>query len=1185
MGNTPSVEAPRRGFRAAHKHSKSRSDNAAAAGLLSPGVAPERSRPSFLSRRLSLPYGSTPAPSPRHLPSDVEAMSTFLEGGNDSEPGDRDRERSSRSLFRSHSAQVPSSHSRRSNSVGVVTDSKGRRRLSRASSVRPGYEDTYSYSTAHAVSGTSSVNTSRLSMNYDVSSYVSKRLLNLAEEPSHGDHSTMSESQLNPMDTRRQSLTSTTRAPTATPASPLPRSNSDVSLYAPMRRRSLMTPGLATRTSVPYATSPHPRARYSLPPTPARRDSFDASFETASSHPQFLEIPELIQRASTPCEADYQPGVFKLGTLRITNGSPATTPGSEDMDLESRSGGNKKPEEEVDYFAAGRSSKGNVYVTNNAENRHALPGAANAMFPQVILDRPASGNKERTTSQSASGLQITALASNAASPASPELHTTSKHTAIEDDLFEDEPEEYGRAEVLDVRVDPSARSEPRPRLVPERKEPQELSRADSGIVATPASEFSHRALSKADSGYSSNVSLRSFSSKPSRSERGRGRAAEASGASEASGPVASVPSRTRSTSTAATKSQPSALNSPTDRSPPPVPNKDCVASNSVKKASYRDSSRTRYQNFRPASGKTRNVKTECTTPSRPSSTSQSNDGPQQTFPLSPTTPKTPTSPLSITNTPRKTGKLHRLLSNARTPLVAHVTHPTDVGDVPPVPQDVQAKLHEHTGLLTMSFKKLSLRQEVSRETLGTIMSVGSAETSRGQSRGHSRGHSRGNGSPGAEDVQDGKDAPTSRTQGKGDAKPASHIHAVGSSFTRAASSVLAKKAGVKKPAPIRTTPLEMRDGLEATLASPQGRSGPVPIPNPRSPRGSESPFNASFLAASLRETYYKEPRERGRAATMTAASMPAASEARARSMVASFRHREDMARGDIHSPTSIRSPTFLEPPVPSKRSSVSKTPPPVSMRTRNMGCLRVPPPLRARSTPPGTPRMGEPSSLSHQSSREAVQSQPSTLLADAQPLLARKSSRELIQSYPPAQGQSSAQCSSRRSAGVVGRPENPRSQSRGRGLPSWESQAKQGTPISRPVSVDRHRRASVHGQSIQRNNAHAMAAWSELTADSTLPVLRHRSSSDRADFVPPPIFARDNGPYPSVGRANGQSCVSDPWSGRRVTQHFDHRGPSLPHVPRGHYRHRSMDQSGTSAPYRVLHSYNSPAYRNAPIWG
>src|SRR5690606_1771693 len=41
-----------------------------------------------------------------------------------------------------------------------------------------------------------------------------------------------------------------------------------------------------------------------------------------------------------------------------------------------------------------------------------------------------------------------------------------------------------------------------------------------------------------------------------------------------------------------------------------------------------------------------------------------------------------------------------------------------------------------------------------------------------------------------------------------------------------------------------------------------------------------------------------------------------------------------------------------------------------------------------------------------------------------------------------------------------------------------------------------------------------------------------------------------------------------------------------PYVPRAaHARNRSLMSQGSGAPYRVLHSYYSPAYRHVPIWG
>ncbi len=64
----------------------------------------------------------------------------------------------------------------------------------------------------------------------------------------------------------------------------------------------------------------------------------------------------------------------------------------------------------------------------------------------------------------------------------------------------------------------------------------------------------------------------------------------------------------------------------------------------------------------------------------------------------------------------------------------------------------------------------------------------------------------------------------------------------------------------------------------------------------------------------------------------------------------------------------------------------------------------------------------------------------------------------------------------------------------------------------------------------------------------------------------------------------------DPWNQQQqgpTWQQWDQpsRQPPLQvHRGHGHHRNRSLGY-GNNPPYRILHSYNSPAYRNAPIWG
>ena len=116
---------------------------------------------------------------------------------------------------------------------------------------------------------------SRRSVNYDPTSYESRRLLNL-EEISSPENSMKPEGRHSVLPPVRNTLDS--QSPPAEIAAVLPRAKSEVALYTPMRRKSLLTPGVATRTPTPVApmpSKPKPRTRHSLPATPARRESLE----------------------------------------------------------------------------------------------------------------------------------------------------------------------------------------------------------------------------------------------------------------------------------------------------------------------------------------------------------------------------------------------------------------------------------------------------------------------------------------------------------------------------------------------------------------------------------------------------------------------------------------------------------------------------------------------------------------------------------------------------------------------------------------------------------------------------------------------------------------------------------------------------------------------------------------------
>ncbi|KAK1238605.1 hypothetical protein MKX07_004181, partial [Trichoderma sp. CBMAI-0711] len=123
------------------------------------------------------------------------------------------------------------------------------------------------------------------------------------------------------------------RASSVATSSSIGRTTSDLSIYAPTRRRSVIqTPGVATRPrrddmlSVPDRST----ARNSQP---VFADDHQYAFKPSSKAPKHLSMPLMnmafapLERAVTPCESEYkQLGGIKFGSLVITNGSPTSSP-------------------------------------------------------------------------------------------------------------------------------------------------------------------------------------------------------------------------------------------------------------------------------------------------------------------------------------------------------------------------------------------------------------------------------------------------------------------------------------------------------------------------------------------------------------------------------------------------------------------------------------------------------------------------------------------------------------------------------------------------------------------------------------------------------------------------------------------------------------------------------------------
>lgn len=1019
---------------------------------------------------------------------------------------------------------------------------------------------------ANSAISTMSMNGSRTSFNYDIGTYDAQRLLNLVEVPSHDSNSIISENRMHISETMREDLNG--RRPSI-PSIPdtnasIPRANSEVSLYAPMRRRSLMTtPGVATREVRPEPISSKKRTRYSLPSTPSRRESIESMGVGRISFPPPLINADPIPRVITPCEAEYkQTGAFKLGTLRITNGSPARSPARDP---------NKAVQHESkeglsvggpigDYFGTVQVAPigGTGVEPSNIPEKVGNQNIANSEEPFQLIG--SNTIVLEAAVQSPVGDQLNGPLLDDAKLKVPVIQVTSKHTALEDELFDDETNEFSSVEVLDVRVDTNAKSLPvQPKLMTERRNSKDINRSDSGI-ASPVSDYSQPALSKADSGYSSSVSLRSFSLKPPVPEKDRSSDVEVEDTTNDSAQL-SIGSRgsdiLSSPTTVASVNVPEPVHG---TSPPPVPMKDPHLIGLASPKASGELSPSFQQSPRFAGGLN-----DGQVPQRVLSPTKNNRGqanlvePHRASLLNPTAIQSNNSTLSISTGFRKPGRLQRFLSSGRASLIVHNTHPTENSRVPAVSRDMQVKLQSHSGRLPISFRKLALKSAASKETLGTILSVGSLEMLQD------------------DDISTGDSSSQSRIDGKG-----TQI-SIESAISSTTSPTLAKRTIPRKPVPVRS-----KEPSVGEPTKPQKMNGRI--------------FRENKIQAALRNgtsgAIYSssQPARGGERARY---SVPAVRLTRSNTMTgqvkddgglayAGDRRSRDFSQGKSHSTTS------LELPPASSRARLSKSPP-VSMRTRNMGSLRVPPPPRSHSTPPeNMKRPGRPS-LSHRGSRDGNLTIPEVTGAfpPNHPVMPRRSSRENFHNLPPPGTYRSASTPPTSAAHNL-QPLVPRMQGATlSGRPSWDVQVNHGPSLSRrPSSENYSRRSSLASQSSHRSSATMGPGLprQQYHSQPDLPSLQRRSSYDNYNLIPQDSGIRDNGPYPSISR-NGQAVISDPLSGRSMSmpqqweQQWDQLAQHPPHAPRHHYRQRSLDKNGNPAPYRVLHSYHSPAYKHVPIWG
>ncbi|KAK3330946.1 hypothetical protein B0H66DRAFT_82360 [Apodospora peruviana] len=1192
MGNSQSTEAPRR---QSHKLSKPRTGSHATAGLLSPsGFSNSTGR--FSNARLSAAL--PPPPSPVSSPSlaTVEAMTEF-EQPIERRPSVQQKESKRRSLFRSKSSQGASKPPERRNS-SIGPGSRFADKPSRANSMT--YESSLSYYGQHSPDIWPGATQTRASWNYDLTSYEAKRLLNLVEEPL--EHvTTLSEHNM----TVVTETTWKSSNPTNPASTPITRANSDVSLYMPVRRRSVIQkPGVATRSNSTRDgfTQSRPNFRYSHPPTPnmSRQPSFESYRSGVLSMPPKLADPDFMPRVVTPCEEKYQSiGAFKLGSLRITNGaaspvSPEVEKHRKGDDLGSTDAGGR-----ADYFSVTQAQEtgtapGNalqIIMQTSAElpkmeapqPRAVQQSPIGASFQTAEVAANVSGTAAQDLTALVTSVPLEYLAEISFSPfslaesppTSPRLQTTSKTTALEDELFEDEPQpEYSSVEVLDVRVDPSAKSHHG--QAADDGMTMTFGRTDSGFIsiASPVPEIPHKPLTKADSGYSSNVSLRSFQLKSQGSERDltlslEKQFSQASQRStlEVSAPPPVPPQR---------EAPPPPVLPPQGQAPPPpVPPKDFLPSSPTSQTKLGAVPKKSVSAITPSKGgflstpnalrKNRNA------PSPINSGSPSLAGPKspESLPLTPLSSRSTKSDksgstLSIGSASQKPSKLQRLLSGARRPtsgpLTVHTTHVFEKTGIPSIPQDVEHKLHEHTGMFPITTKRLALKPRSSMDTLKTIFSVGSVEASLDAVNSLHRVSG-----TETEDPHESKEPLWRQT-----------FQSVPSHIAHVAAHVIPRKPIARKPIPNRQELSKEADQVEHKPAASETVltvEAELSTYNSVNTSLGKNAYDVALFAGADERAKSVPPTKGGRTMSLTLSM-----EQKLNMRLASARSSAPDLSSDVPSP-SLPSPLlaralYLE--------SKTRTPPPVSMMNRQPMSLRVPPPLRSQSST---------SSFNRKASRESIQRHPSA------PSLSRQTSRDNIHSYPsyqPASGNGATDnippvppMDPRR---IMAFRQSQTSQFSQLKTPNWDIQTDHDiTRRSSRTSVEGespHNSFSSQGQDglgIQRSAS--AQGWKVRTGQ---PPLRHRSSYDGYSHQQNRMQHRNP---PSM--SNGYTAPSKPVFDRKTHQldlsagQWSQDGRYPPYVPRahGHQRHRSVHGHSTNAPFRVLHSYNSPAYRNAPIWG
>ncbi|KAL5604854.1 uncharacterized protein BROUX77_005040 [Berkeleyomyces rouxiae] len=449
------------------------------------------------------------------------------------------------SLFRTLSTKDVGERSIRTKSVFVAGSSMKDMLARRATTI--GYDksiaDFYSSKAGNNAAHSWLIAGNRTSRNFDMTSYEAQRLLNLNEIPFDNMkfEQAFSDNYSPTGDVSNDKATET-----------ISRVASDLSFLAPSRRRSVaQTPGVATRGP------PSPL----FPQRPSHSADETRSFgqiESIESEPVEIAMSavpgqltadwqqETHERAATPCESHYmQLGGIKFGSLRIMNGSPDVSPrssmaialhdGSEDTTSAHKL--NDSLSMEAISFDKPMSLKSLERSQLGVSSLSLTPTTIQLISTSPSIETPVTLAFENSPKEESfvvdetkdnmisldlpivdlfSDLNLDFGSFSLSPPGSPknELLTTSKPEFTDNDVLENDIESEFSLEILCVRPDISAHPS-QSTDTDISVSTQTISRSTSGAVSSPASEYSQFTTKRSintDSGYGSNMSIRSSQS-------------------------------------------------------------------------------------------------------------------------------------------------------------------------------------------------------------------------------------------------------------------------------------------------------------------------------------------------------------------------------------------------------------------------------------------------------------------------------------------------------------------------------------------------------------------------------------------------------------------------------------------------------------------------------------------------